>query len=187
LEKAYKFGQKLYCLARQHGLMSAGKVLLIGDGARWIRNLVIDFFPQAIYLLDLFHLKKRISQVLNQEEDGNLKDSIFKASQRGQPDKVLALLNNYKAPTLEKEEELEKLRYYIFSNKVGISNYACSDLFGSGAVEKAVDILVSRRFKLRGMSWFKPGAAGMLALRLLRFNGQWDCYWSKRLEGLCTP
>lgn len=186
VENASKFGQKLYCLARQHGVMSAGKVLAIGDGARWIRNLVADMFPYATYLLDLFHLKKRISQVLNADEDEDLKQAIFEVCQRGQPDEALYLLNSYVAPTEEKLQELNKLKYYIKANRNGIANYSKSNLFGSGAVEKAVDILVSRRFKTRGMSWLKPGAVGMLALRLLRFNGQWDNYWSKRI-GLCAP
>lgn len=166
--------------------MSAGRVLAIGDGAAWIRNLVADMFPQATYLLDLFHLKRRVSQVLNSDEDERLRQAVYEACQRGQPSEALSCLSTYKAQTTEKAEELRKLKGYIHVNRVGISNYARSDLFGSGAVEKAVDVLVSRRFKTRGMSWLRPGASGMLALRLLRFNGQWDSYWERRLEGLCA-
>lgn len=186
LENATQFGRKLFCLARQHGLMSVGKVLFIGDGAAWIRNLASDLFPKSIYLLDLFHLKRRVNLALNAEEDEDLRKRVCEVCQRGQPDQALLFLSTYKAKTPEKEEELRKLKGYIRANRVGILNYANSSLFGSGAVEKAVDILVSRRFKTRGMSWLKPGAAGMLALRLLRFNGQWDSYWEKRFNGLCT-
>ena len=39
LENAYRFGQKLFCLARRHGVMSAGRVLAVGDGAGWIRRM----------------------------------------------------------------------------------------------------------------------------------------------------
>lgn len=187
METAFKFGQKLFCLARRHGVMSAGRVLAIGDGAAWIRNLVADMFPQAIYLLDLFHLKRRINQVLNADEDEELRQTLYEVCQRGDPDKALSLLNTFKPETSEKEEELRKLKHYIKANRIGILNYARSDLFGSGAVEKAVDVLVSRRFKTRGMSWLRPGAAGMLALRLLRFNGEWDNYWKRRFDGLYTP
>ena len=42
---------------------------------------------------------------------------------------------------------------------------------GSGAVEKNIDVAIARRFKLRGMSWSKEGAANLLALRLLYLNG----------------
>lgn len=181
LENAYKFGQKLFCLARQHGVMSAGRVLAIGDGAGWIRRLIKDFFPSAIYLLDLYHLKRRIREVLDQEEDEKLYDLIVEACMQGEPEDVLALLDKLIPKDPEHAEKARKLRVYIRSNKMGIKNYKRTDLFGSGAVEKAVDLIVSRRFKLRGMSWFRPGAKGMLALRLLRFNGEWEQYWQKRM------
>lgn len=184
LEGSFKFGQRLFCLARRHGVLSAGRVLAIGDGAAWIRHLIKDFFPSAIYLLDLYHLKRRLRAILNTEEDAPLYERIAQTCQMGRPDEALALLNQYQPSSEEEVERLRKLKGYIRSNRVGISNYARSDLFGSGAVEKAVDLLVSRRFKARGMSWLKPGAAGMLALRLLRFNGEWDTHWNWRMRGL---
>ena len=186
LEDGFRFGQKLFCLARRHGVLSAGRALLIGDGAAWIRHLAADFFPQAVYLLDLFHLKRRINQVLNTDQDEALACAIVEACQKGEPRRALSLLHGYHAQTPEHAEELRKLQGYIYTNREGIANYARSDLFGSGAVEKAVDILISRRFKMRGMSWLKGGAKGMLALRLLRFNGQWDAYWKQRMEQIQT-
>lgn len=53
---------------------------------------------------------------------------------------------------------------------------------GSGAVEKTVDVLVARRFKLRGMSWYEKNAAKLLRIRLLKINGEWDNYWDKRFN-----
>ncbi|MFQ5868184.1 MAG: UPF0236 family transposase-like protein [bacterium] len=181
LENAYKFGQKLLCLARRHGVMSAGRVLAIGDGAGWIRRLVRDFFPGAIYLLDLYHLKRRLKEVLNQDEDGSLGEAIIKTCLEGRPNDALTLLNQFIPKNPEQMEKFRKLKVYIHSNRTGIANYGRTDLFGSGAVEKAIDLIVSRRFKLRGMSWLRPGAAGMLALRLLRFNGEWDKHWQWRM------
>lgn len=184
LEDSFKFGQRLFCLARRHGALSAGRVLAIGDGAAWIRHLVKDFFPGAIYLLDLYHLKRKVRAVLSADGDEEVREAVTSACQRGRPDEALAWLSKYRAPTEEKANELRKLKIYIRANSLGISNYARSDLFGSGAVEKAVDLLVSRRFKNRGMSWFRPGAAGMLALRLLRFNGGWDAHWQSRMKAV---
>jgi hypothetical protein len=42
---------------------------------------------------------------------------------------------------------------------------ARGEVVGSGAVEKAADIVVSRRFKRRGMSWRRAGAEAIVALR----------------------
>ncbi|MEK7330437.1 MAG: hypothetical protein AAB113_06500, partial [Candidatus Eisenbacteria bacterium] len=43
-----------------------------------------------------------------------------------------------------------------------------------------VDIVVARRFKARGMSWFRPGAAALQRLRELKLNGEWDGHWQQR-------
>ena len=140
IEDSVTFAKRVSTLAIMQGMRSAGRVLAIGDGAGWIRRMIRDFLPGAVYLLDLFHLKRRIREVLCEEEDAGL-----------------------------------------LANAEGIANYARSDLFGSGCVEKGVDLIVSRRFKGLGRTWFKPGALGMLKLRMLRFNGQWDGYWAERL------
>ncbi len=181
LEPVFEFGKRLYTLARRHGLGSVGRILAIGDGAAWIRCLIRDFFPGAIYLLDLFHLKKRIREVLREEADEPLREEIVAACTRGDPHSALLLLATFRLQSSEQAEQARKLAAYIRDNEVGIANYARSDLFGSGSVEKAIDIIVSRRFKLRGMSWLRPGAAGMLKLRLLKFNKEWDSHWQRRM------
>jgi hypothetical protein len=180
IEDSATFAKRVSTLAIQHGMRSAGRVLAIGDGAGWIRRVVRDFLPGAIYLLDLFHLKRRISQVLCEDGDAPLLERVTAACMAGDPSRALLLLAS-RAPREDRAEAWRKLYLYIRSNAGGIANYARSDLFGSGAVEKGVDLIVSRRFKGMGRTWFRPGAAGMLKLRMLRFNGQWDRYWSERL------
>lgn len=181
LEDSVTFAKRVSTLAIQHGMLSAGHVLAIGDGAGWIRRMIRDFLPGSVYLLDLFHLKKRLRDVLCDDADAELLGEVVAACIGGDPSRALRLLDTWKAPTPERAELHRKLLYYVRTNAVGIANYARTDLFGSGAVEKAVDLIVSRRFKCRGMSWLKPGALGMLKLRLLRFNGEWDDHWASRL------
>ena len=182
LEDSHTFAKKLSCLALMHGYRSAGKVLAIGDGAAWIKRRIKDFFPRAVYLLDLFHLKRRIRELLGlSERDGPMCAAVIAACTAGRPAEALKLLAAYR-PEPDLIERWMRLIAYIRANREGIANHTRSDLFGSGAVEKAVDLVVSRRFKCRGMSWLRPGAAGMLALRLLRFNAQWDRHWAARLR-----
>ena len=181
IEDSESFARHVSTLAIQHGMRSAGRVLAIGDGAGWIRRAVRDFLPGAIYLLDLFHLKRRLRAVLNEEEDAALLCSVTEACVAGDPKRALDLLRAWRPPTSERAESHRRLLFYIERNAEGIANYARSDLFGSGAVEKAVDLIVSRRFKCRGMSWLRPGAQGMLKLRMLRFNDDWEDHWASRL------
>jgi hypothetical protein len=64
----------------------------------------------------------------------------------------------------------------------GIANYRVVPLASSGPMEKGVDIVIARRFKSRGMSWFRRGVGHLLHLKLLRLNGTWDRYWAERLS-----
>jgi len=180
IEDSVTFAKRVSTLAIMHGMRSAGRVLAIGDGAGWIRRMIRDFLPGAIYLLDLFHLKRRIREVLCEEQAAGLLQAVTSACAAGDPHTALRLLAEHTPPE-DKTEVHRKLIYYIKTNAEGISNYARSDLFGSGCVEKGVDLIVSRRFKGLGRTWFRPGALGMLKLRMLRFNGRWDDYWAERL------
>ncbi len=54
-------------------------------------------------------------------------------------------------------------------------------------MEKGVDITICRRFKSRGMSWFRRGISHLLHLRLLRLNGTWDRYWAERIGAALRP
>ncbi|MDF1541883.1 MAG: hypothetical protein P1P71_02080 [Anaerosomatales bacterium] len=102
-----------------------------------------------------------------------MRDEAIACCLDGDPFGALRVLKGA-APAPERDEIWRKLLFYIRSNALGIENYTRTDLFGSGCVEKAVDILISRRFKLRGMSWLKPGAQGMVKLKVLRYNRTWN-------------
>jgi len=60
-----------------------------------------------------------------------------------------------------------KLVDYVYANREGIKNYRLIPLASSGPMEKAIDILASRRLKSRAMSWRRPGAHHTVRLRLL--------------------
>ena len=76
---------------------------------------------------------------------------------------------------------------YVEANRRGIANYRIVPLASSGPMEKAVDITVCRRFKSRGMSWFRQGVGHLLHLRLLRLNGGWERHWADRLASGSRP
>jgi hypothetical protein len=54
-------------------------------------------------------------------------------------------------------------------------------------MEKGVDIVIARRFKSRGMSWFRRGVSHLLHLKLLRLDGRWDRYWAERMSAAIRP
>src|SRR5205085_1414045 len=48
-----EFGRFLYALAQRCGVDRAQEVVVLGDGARWIRHVVEEHFPQATHIVDL--------------------------------------------------------------------------------------------------------------------------------------
>lgn len=179
IENVETFGRRMSVVAMEQGMLSAGRTIVIGDGAGWIRRMAQDVFPDAVYVLDLYHLKHRIRQVFPEEWEAPVRDEAISACLVGDPIGAIRVLGAT-SPALERDEAWRKLLFYIRSNALGIENYVRTDLFGSGCVEKAVDILISRRFKLRGMSWLKPGAQGMVKLKVLRYNRTWNDHWGSR-------
>jgi len=179
IEDAQTFGERMSVIAMEQGMLSAGRVIVIGDGAGWIRSIARDVFPDAVYVLDLYHLKHRIRQVFPEDWEACVRDEAVAACLSGDP---LAAIRVLRAtpPAPDRHDAWHKLLYYIRRNALGIENYVRTDLFGSGCVEKAVDILISRRFKSQGMSWLRPGAQGMVKLKVLRYNRRWNDHWGSR-------
>ena len=81
-----------------------------------------------------------------------------------------------------KQYHLKKLAGYIERNRDGIwydeaKKHGIS--IGAGSVDKAGDILICRRMKLRGMRWSRKGADAVLSIRILVHNGEWDDFWER--------
>ena len=77
---------------------------------------------------------------------------------------------------------LQKLSAYIERNRDGIWYKEAREKgisIGSGSVDKAGDILICRRMKLRGMRWSRDKADNILNIRILILNGEWDEFWKK--------
>jgi hypothetical protein len=184
LDSVEKFKQNFYLSCHKMGVFGASQVIFVADGMPWIRKLQKDMFPKAIYLLDPWHLQKNINLAYT-KEFAEIADTLFELACYGE---AASLLENIKLDISrcrdpDRQEKLKALYIYIRSNKDGIENYKKVGILGSGVVEKTVDILVARRFKLRGMSWYDKNAAKLLRLRLLKLNGEWDGYWEKRFNG----
>jgi hypothetical protein len=109
----------------------------------------------------------------------------------GDVEALLTILATH-ARALELDDPEQALRCrgligYVEGNRRGIANYRIVPLASSGPMEKGVDITICRRFKSRGMSWFRKGISHLLHLRLLRLNGTWGRYWAERMGAALRP
>ena len=166
-------------------------VLLIADGARWIRNwfaALLALWPSSMMILDWYHLRKRVSELGSMICHGRkakaaLLGPLYRHLWQGEVDAALAMLEAYRGQA-RNEERLEELIAYLRDRRTYIPNYRVRrrecQYIGSAHVEKANDLLVAQRQKGAGMHWSLATSDALAALRTLMLNGGWDRYWRHR-------
>lgn len=198
-ENSYVLGGRVRGEALRMAVRSYKEIFVIGDGARWIRKIWRQCFPEAVYILDWYHLNENLYKALRLTFPYARSLSIYReiSSQlwRGLKGKALEellllrsqLLLAGKQRRLEQDGGLQEFIEYVQNNWEGIVNYRdmyrAGYLIASSLVEKAVDLVVAKRQKKKqGMHWSRMGADNICALRTLWLNGDWEEYWRERRE-----
>jgi hypothetical protein len=180
-------GQVIYAwLSRSVGVHRARHRLVSGDGAEWIPVLVRNWFPDALFQLDHYHLKVRLRHVAGDPERASrwiawtlggqwhrVKRSMVHLVARGRLDSEVAretrAFLELNAPAIWAFRQLRRR---------GAPAELCTR--GSGVVEHGVDLQVARRMKRQGMFWSREGANNMLALRaVLADASAWRAWWKE--------
>jgi len=166
-------------------------LLLIADGARWIRN----FFTETLadlkdktMLLDWHHLKQKCYELSSRICKGKAAKARFlrRLYRRLWHGDVVGAMAGLEAerPESKNEAKLDELIAYLRARQPWIPNYRQRRIeqryVGSGHVEKANDLIVARRQKNRGMQWGEATSDALAALRTLMLNGGWERYWQHR-------
>ncbi len=169
-------------------LGSLNSLLLIADGARWIRG----FFTETLapiasktMLLDWHHLKQKCYELSSRICQGKMAKArflrrLYRRLWRGDVQGALVVLEAER-PETKNEAKLDELIGYLQAREVWIPNYRQRRIertyIGSAHVEKANDLIVARRQKKRGMQWSEATSDALAALRTLMLNGGWEQYW----------
>jgi len=190
IEPVEPFGWRIYCEAVRRGFFEAKRVVILGDGAEWIRTTAETHFPGAIQIIDLYHAREHVSNLakllferdlkrLNQSrdrwwdylDDGNIQAIVDEAraslprdeQARKEPTREIAYL----------EKNKERMRY---------SEFRAKGLFvGSGVVEAGCGTLIGQRMKQSGMEWSVNGANAIIALRCIDASNRFEEYWEDRV------
>jgi hypothetical protein len=166
-------------------------LLLISDGARWIRAFFTDtlvHIANKTMILDWYHLHQKCRELSSRICRGKqaerwLLPRLERRLWRGDVAAAIALLEAYRAET-RNTEALDTFIMYLQAREDWIPNYRhrriAQHSIGSGHVEKANDLIVARRQKGRGMQWSLETSDALAALRTLLLNGGWERYWQQR-------
>jgi hypothetical protein len=174
---------------RSGGNLDGVELLVRGDGASWINGFRMEHLPKSRYILDHHHLcekvKERIGSVIeNVKACRNSVDELMRILNAGDVDSALSYIDGLSKKYRKKEklEALKKLSGYIDRNREGIWYEEARSQgisIGSGSADKAGDIVICRRMKLRGMRWSRYGSDAVENIRIMILNGEWDQFWSK--------
>jgi hypothetical protein len=166
-------------------------LLLLSDGARWIRTFFtqqIADLPRKMMLLDWYHLAEKCRGYSSRICHGREAKRVFlrrlyRRLWAGKVPAAVTYLEQYRDQA-KNAVVLEELIAYLWARAEWIPNYRErrreQQYIGSGHVEKANDLLVARRQKNRGMQWSQETSDGLAALRTVVLNGGWDRYWGDR-------
>jgi hypothetical protein len=190
IETAEEFGRRLYVEAWKHGWSRAKKKVVIGDGAEWIWNLAPDHFPGAIQIVDLYHARQHLWELVRKlypTDDGRQK-AWMKVHQKRLLDKgkIEKLVTSIRSLSSDNPEVSEKIRteadyFERNADRMRYPKFRRQHLFvGSGVIEAGCKTVVGSRLKRSGMFWTVRGANAILALRCCHLNGRFEDYWASR-------
>ena len=189
IEGCAAFGERMHGEAVRRGLARADKVVVIGDGAKWIWELAALHFPGAVEIVDLYHARQRLHQVCGLvnprpgETGAKLEIRWRTALDEGKVEKILAEAEARLARSGARWKAA-KTELGYFRNNLGRMRYAefrDQDLFvGSGVVEAGCKTVIGKRLKQSGMEWTVAGADAILALRCCYVSGRIEEFWEQR-------
>ena len=172
------FGARLRQFGLRNGLFAARELVVLSDGAPWIRNSCEEAFPgqETTFVLDLFHALQYADAAVKAVEPGTSKQKDWMKTIKGQPDAgrvddVIADLEPHRR--LEAVATCirtygtnrDRMRYDLY-RKRGLP-------VGAGVVESACKQIVGSRFKGAGRRWSKIGANAVLAIKCCFRNNRW--------------
>jgi hypothetical protein len=167
----------------RNGVETADSIIVVSDGEPSIKIFAQETLPNAIHVLDMFHLHQKIQTTFGvncQGKDRISSDIMHKYANKYAPERMRNLLSEWEPPDQRKTMLKNQLLTYIENNAELIANHLTVDIHGSGQIEKGVDLTISRRLKLRGMGWTKAGSSNIIKLKVLDYNKNWDPYWENR-------
>lgn len=189
---AEDFGPLLYQPTQQCGLQRSEQVVVLGDGAAWIRRIVTEQFPLAIHIVDLYHAREHVWKVANAvygrstSQGAAWAHAVCDLLCEGRISEVAKRIEALPAiapepgasrsvPQIETDYFLtnaERMRYPRFR--------AQGMHIGSGIAEAACKTVVSTRAKRSGMRWTPAGLDAVLALRTAVLNRSYEDFWQSR-------
>ena len=184
IEKAEQFGKILWATGCAMGADRARILVFICDGAVWIWNLIVHYFPNAIQIVDWYHAADRLKRIAEEAFSNLIErqawlESLTEDLWQGKVELVIEACQ-----TLAKESNLAKQSLAYYGDNIERMRYAqfrtAGYLIGSGVIESGCKQIVTQRLKLPGAQWNLDGAILTAKARAAWMSGNWQKLVSAR-------
>jgi hypothetical protein len=169
-------------------------VICLMDGERALWDAQAVYFPEAVGVLDLFHVLERLWAVAHcfhkegSDEAKGFVEQRLRDLLQGRVGYVIGgLRRRLKVGKLsgQRRQVVRSALEYLGNNKAHMrydEYLAAGYPIGSGVAEGACRHLVKDRMEQTGMRWTVEGAQAMLHVRALYLNDQWEEFHEHRVE-----
>ncbi|HSN24428.1 MAG TPA: ISKra4 family transposase [Methylomicrobium sp.] len=184
IEQAEEFGKLLWATGCVVGADRARILVFICDGAVWIWNLIVHYFPNAIQIVDWYHAVDRLKRIAEEAfPQANERQTWLEQSTedlwQGRVEAVIEACQ-----LLEKKSNFAKQALLYYANNRERMRYAqfraAGYLIGSGVIESGCKQIVTQRLKLPGAQWHVAGAVLVAKARTAWMSGNWKKLVSAR-------
>jgi len=189
IESAEEFGWRIYAEAVRRGLEAAQQVVILGDGAEWIRGIAEMHFPRATHIVDLYHAREHVSHLCkllfgpNEKQVEQYRLRWWDTLDAGAVEKILHAACRHLPADASQLKTARRELAYLDKNKdrMRYAQFRARGFFvGSGVVEAGCKTIVGLRLKRSGMEWSLRGANAILSLRCASLSGRIVDYWEDR-------
>lgn len=180
---AEDFGALFWASGAACGAENAAELIILGDGAQWIWELVDLHFPHAIQIVDWFHACEYLMPVAKQAFDDSDQQQQWLKSTRdalwhGELETVIAACQAHVNPDLPTKHDAAQRAVTYYTNNQHRMHYETyrqqGYQIGSGTIESAVKQIAAQRMKVSGARWNLESARLVAKARAAYLSRQWD-------------
>lgn len=178
---AAEFGCLMWASGVGQHAQLAQELIILGDGAEWIWNLVDEHFPQAIQILDWFHATEYLMPVAkaSYSSEGEQKDWVARAKQwlwDGMVDELIAHCLELVRREDSSDPAFVAARYFDQNRqRMNYPKYRRNGYqIGSGTIESAAKQIGTMRMKVAGAIWHEDSARKVAKARAAYLSDEWD-------------
>ena len=181
------FAQRVCREGIRRGFEQAPRHVVLGDGAPWIWKLADEYFPNAIQIVDRFHVKQHLSDVakaiygVGSDLTAQWTRQRYDELDAGEITQIIVALALHAARC----DDARKCIDYLETNRARMryQDFRQRGLCTStGVLEAGCKVAIGTRLKRAGMHWTIPGANAIIALRCCKLSRRYADFWAIRAQ-----